>query len=142
MDIAKALPEWFDENEITEISIHLANLSSFVAVNSDKVIAFAIMDDTSEDSVEIKHIAVSKDSQNMGYGTKLLEHIEDLYSTKKFIEVKTLDESAEYEPYIRTRAFYENNGFKKVGVIDPYPGWSPGNPCAVYRKQLNGSDGK
>ena len=48
------------------------------------------------------------------------------------VEVKTLDESANYEPYEATIAFWEARGFLKIDVIDPLPGWQPGNPCAIY----------
>jgi len=50
----------------------------------------------------------------------------------RFVEVKTLDESADYEPYVATRAFWETCGFVQIDCIDPLPGWSPGNPSAIY----------
>jgi hypothetical protein len=58
IDIAKALPEWFDESEISEISRHLISLPTFVAISDEEVIAFTILEDTSADTVEIKHLAV------------------------------------------------------------------------------------
>ena len=48
------------------------------------------------------------------------------------VEVKTLDASAEYEPYVATRAFWEARGFVQVDCIDPLPDWQPGNPAAIY----------
>jgi hypothetical protein len=48
------------------------------------------------------------------------------------VEVKTLDESAGYEPYVATRAFWEARGFVQVDCVDPLPGWRPGNPSAIY----------
>lgn len=38
--------------------------------------------------------------------------------------------------YARTRKFYEQRGFHLLEEIDPYPGWDPGNPCAIYVKVL------
>lgn len=134
--IAKALPEWFDEKEVSEISNHLTTLPTFVAIKDGEVLAFAIIEDKNKDTIEIKHLAVSKDRQHAGIGTKLLSYIENNYPEKTNIEVKTLDESADYEPYMSTRSFYEKNGFKKAEVIDPYPGWEPDNPCAVYKKSI------
>jgi len=52
------------------------------------------------------------------------------------VEVKTLDASAGYEPYVATRAFWERRGFVQVDCIDPLPGWEPGNPSAIYVKAL------
>ncbi len=133
--IAKELPEWFDVKELSEISKHILSLPTYL-VEDAGVQAFVILEDKSSETVEIKHFAVLRDRQRSGLGTKLLEHIEKEYSEKIYIEVKTLDESAEYEPYVSTRSFYEKNGFVKVDVIEPYPGWSPGNPCAVYVKNI------
>ena len=48
------------------------------------------------------------------------------------VEVKTLDRSAGYAPYIATNAFYERNGFVQIDCIDEFPGWPPGNPAAIY----------
>lgn len=134
--IAKNLPEWFDEKEVLEISEHLLNLPTFLMIENKEIKAFAILENKSAEAIEIKHFAVSRDCHRSGLGTQLLKYIEQKYQDKTYIEVKTLDASADYEPYVGTRSFYEKNGFVKVDVIDPYPGWSPGNPCAVYRKTL------
>jgi N-acetylglutamate synthase-like GNAT family acetyltransferase len=134
--IAKSLPEWFDENEVLEISKHLFTLKTFVVVENEEVLAFAILEDKYKDTIEIKHLAVSRSHQHAGIGTNLISYIEKSCPDKTNIEVKTLDESADYEPYMSTRSFYEKNGFKKAEVIDPHPGWGPGNPCAVYKKTI------
>ena len=52
------------------------------------------------------------------------------------VEVKTLDASGGYEPYVATRAFWERRGFIQIDCIDPLPGWEPGNPSAIYAKSL------
>jgi hypothetical protein len=48
------------------------------------------------------------------------------------VEVKTLDASSDYEPYVATRAFWERSGFHQIDCIDPLPGWQPGSPSAIY----------
>jgi hypothetical protein len=50
----------------------------------------------------------------------------------KVVEVKTLDASSGYEPYVATRGFWEARGFRQIDCIDPLPGWQPGNPSAIY----------
>ena len=50
----------------------------------------------------------------------------------RIVEVKTLDRSAGYAPYEATLAFWERRGFIQVDMIDPLPGWQPGNPAAIY----------
>jgi ribosomal protein S18 acetylase RimI-like enzyme len=133
--ISRSLPEWFEEKELSEIHRQILSLPTYL-IEDVGILAFVIIEDKDTETVEIKHLAVSRDHQRSGLGTKLLEYIEKEYSKKTYVEVKTLDESAEYEPYVSTRSFYEKNGFTKVKVIDPYPGWSLGNPCAVYRKSI------
>lgn len=133
--IARDLSEWFDAKEIQEISKNILSFPTFI-IEDDGIQAFAILENKSADTVEIKHFAVARNRQHMGLGTKLIGYIESEYSDKEYIEVKTLDESADYAPYKNTRAFYEKNGFVKIEVIDSYPGWEPGNPCAVYLKKI------
>lgn len=41
--------------------------------------------------------------------------------------VKTLDESAVYEPYNGTRAFYKKEGFYPLEVFTTF--WDEDNPC-------------
>lgn len=135
IEIAKDLSEWFDAKEIEEISNNLLIYPTFV-LEEERVQAFAILQNKSDDTVEIKHFAVARNRQHRGLGTKLIRYIEEEYKGKDYIEVKTLDASADYAPYVYTRAFYVKNGFVKTEVIDSYPGWEPGNPCAVYVKKI------
>jgi hypothetical protein len=48
--------------------------------------------------------------------------------------VKTLDESAEYEPYNKTRAFYQKMGFIPLEVFTTF--WNEENPCLFMAKYL------
>jgi hypothetical protein len=54
----------------------------------------------------------------------------------RLVEVKTLDASVPSADYGVTRKFYEKRGFELLESIDPFPGWEPGNPCAIYVKVL------
>ena len=69
-----------------------------------------------------------------GLGTVLLDWVlgELAADGVSVVEAKTLDQSAGYQPYEATRAFWEHRGFVQVDVIDPLPGWEPGNPAAIY----------
>lgn len=79
-----------------------------------------------------------KEYQHKGYGTALIEHTSIRLKEKgiRLLEVKTLAPQAGYQPYEATRRFYNKNGFILTDIIDPYPGWEPGNPCALYVKIL------
>jgi GNAT superfamily N-acetyltransferase len=133
--IANNLTEWFDKNELADIAQNVTKIPTFV-VDDNGVQAYICVELKSTQVIELKHFAVIKERQNRGLGTELLSFIEKQYPNAKIIEVKTLDESRAYEPYARTRAFYEKNGFIKIDVIDPYPGWEPNSPCAIYIKCL------
>ena len=51
------------------------------------------------------------------------------------LTVKTLDASAEYEPYERTRAFYQKMGFIPLEVFTTF--WNEENPCLYFAKRLD-----
>jgi len=54
----------------------------------------------------------------------------------QIVEVKTLDPSADYAPDDATRAFWIARGFVQFDMIDPLPGWPPGNPAALLAVAL------
>ena len=58
-----------------------------------------------------------------GVGATLLEHVLGALAADKvdLVEAKTLDASADYEPYVATRAFWERHGFVHLDTIDPLP---------------------
>lgn len=59
----------------------------------------------------------------------------------ELLEVKTLSAKADYLPYEATRGFYQRTGFLHLETVDPYPGWGPENPGAIYVKVLAPGDG-
>ncbi|MBU4502111.1 MAG: GNAT family N-acetyltransferase, partial [Nanoarchaeota archaeon] len=81
---------------------------------------------------------VKPEYQNQGVGSALIKYItEELKSQGiRLLQIKTLSEDAEYSPYEKTRRFYEEMRFIHIETIDPYPGWAPDNPCAIYVKIL------
>ena len=72
----------------------------------------------------------------MGLGRALVGAIEGRLEARrlKYLFVMTLHPDDPYEPYRRTRAFYERLGFELVLTRDP-PGSSP-KPLACYLKPL------
>jgi GNAT superfamily N-acetyltransferase len=88
--------------------------------------------------LEILWLAVVTDRQGQGHGTALIEAlaVQAMRGSIALLEVKTLAATVESPRYARTRQFYERRGFMLLDVIDPYPGWGPGNPCALYVRIL------
>ena len=79
-------------------------------------------------------MAVDPAWRGHGLGTVLLGRMLDELAADgvSVVEAKTLDRSADYQPYEATRAFWERKGFVQIDTIDPLPGWQPGNPAAIY----------
>ncbi|WP_406690731.1 GNAT family N-acetyltransferase [Saccharopolyspora sp. ID03-671] len=132
--IVRELPDYFTddvpEKVVTDLSAHPA----WVATNSGVLVGFAIVDHRSARAAEILWMAVAPQLRGRGVGTLLLDRVvRDLTeSGRAVVEVKTLDAGAGYEPYLATRAFWERRGFVQIDMIDPLPGWQPGNPAAIY----------
>jgi GNAT superfamily N-acetyltransferase len=97
-------------------------------------VGFAIVDRRSPLAAAILWMAVRADHRHQGPGTRLLDHVLQVLSAEgvEVVEAKTLDGSADYEPFVATRAFWERRGFVQVNAVDSLPGWRPGNPAAIY----------
>jgi hypothetical protein len=89
-------------------------------------------------AAEILWAAIAADRRRSGLGATLVDHVLDELSADsvQIVEVKTLDPSADYEPYDATRAFWLARGFIQLDTIDPLPGWPPGNPAAILAVAL------
>jgi len=54
---------------------------------------------------------------------------------RRFVMVKTQGPSANYEPYERTRRFYEALGYVALEELDI--GWGPENPTLIMAKAIS-----
>jgi GNAT superfamily N-acetyltransferase len=132
--IVRGLPDYFTDDVPGEVVAGLGVHQAWVATDGDGIAGFVIVDRRSPRAAEIRWMAVAAALRGGGVGTLLLDHVcRDLTDGGlRLVEVKTLDASAGYEPYVATRAFWERHGFVQVDTIDPLPGWQPGNPAAIY----------
>lgn len=136
-DIVRSLPAYFTEDVPDTVAADFLAHGAWLAVDTGAVdvpLGFTIVERRSRDAAEILWMAVHAHHRSRGVGTLLLDRVLDdlAASGTRLIEVKTLDTAAGYEPYEATRAFWERRGFIKLDVIDPLPGWQPGNPAAIY----------
>ena len=113
--IARSLKEWFTKEamENMKVDFYLNNL--VVALEKKEVSGFLCY--TSNNSImHIIWFGVRKDSQRKGIGRGLLRWL--IKESKKLkiraIDVETLPDEDNYEPYKLTRNFYYKNGFKRV----------------------------
>ena len=125
-----ALPDYFTPDTHEDLRTRFGACVTFVAVDDGQVVACALLQ-PQYSSAEIYYVGVIPSRHREGIGRKLIARLLD-ESTWPVIEVKTLDASSGYEPYVKTRAFWEAMGFVQIDCIDPLPGWQPGNPSAIY----------
>ena len=111
-EIMKSLGKWFDENALRNILIDLFYHQGYVARYKREYIGF-ITYFVYEGIGNIGWIGVREKYQNNKIGKILLNKITDDFKKMniKEIQVYTLSDSVDYEPYVNTRRFYYNNGF-------------------------------
>lgn len=137
LEIMNALPEWFSppEDIVNKSVIHRGY--PFIAVFAgDKAIGFAALKIHNQYTAEVYNFGILREYHRMGIGHRLMETCvqyckENGYS---FLTVKTLDESAAYEPYNGTRAFYRKEGFYPLEVFTTF--WNEENPCLFMLKMI------
>jgi len=134
LDIVRGLPDHFTPDVPDTVRVDLSRHDSWVVADGDDVVGFAVVDRRSAVAAEILWVAVTADRRGQGAGTLLIDAVLDRLTAEglRVVEVKTLDRSAGYEPYVATLAFWEGAGFIQIDTIDPLPGWQPGNPSAIY----------
>lgn len=138
LSIAKDLHEYFTEDAIETMSKDMKKHLLYIAADSSEVTGFMVIQHKNRYLAEILWMGVKPEYQNQGVGSALIKYItEELKSQGiRLLQIKTLSEDAEYSPYEKTRRFYEEMRFIHIETIDPYPGWAPNNPCAIYVKIL------
>lgn len=136
--VVASLPDYFTPSTHDEIRRDLPTGPAWVAEDAGAVIGFVLAPRRFEAAAEITFAAVVPARRDQGVGTALVEHALAAMASDGVVvvEVKTLDASADYEPYVATRAFWARRGFVQIDCIDPLPGWEPGNPCAIYAQAL------
>jgi GNAT superfamily N-acetyltransferase len=132
--IIRGLPGYFTADVPEKLEHDAVDHEAWVLTDSGVVAGVAVAARKSPGGAEILWIAVDAASRGRGHGSRLLGHVIDELATAgvSVVEAKTLDKSSGYQPYEATRAFWERNGFIYVDMIDPLPGWQPGNPAAIY----------
>lgn len=132
------LPEYFARPTHQEVLQGIGHHMTLVADDDGLIVGFILIERRHRRSAEISYAAVDPSHQNRGIGSLLLATAMDELRAAgvALVEVKTLDATANYEPYVSTRAFWERRGFVQIDCIDPLPGWDPGNPSAIYVRSL------
>jgi len=112
------LHEWFHKGVPEEVRLDCARYTGLVAEVDGTIVGFVLW--LKEDKVyDIKWLAVARDRHREGIGSLLIGGLVDTAreAGAKRIAVDTLAPTHDYEPYARSRAFYEARGFKLETVV-------------------------
>ena len=133
-EIVRQLPDYFTDDVPATVVADLSEHLAWVTVDAGEVVAFVVVQRRSARSAEILWLAVRPADRGSGIGTALVEHVIAQLTADglALLEVKTLDRSAGYAPYLATADFWERRGFVHIDTIDPLPGWPSGNPAAIH----------
>ena len=137
LEIMNSLPTWFSPPEdIAKKSIMHREMPFFAVFDGNKVIGFLALKVHNEYTVDMYNLGVLEKYHRQGIGHIMLKSVENYCKENgyKFITVKTLDSSAQYEPYERTRSFYLKNGFYPLEVFPLF--WNEENPCLFLAKYI------
>jgi GNAT superfamily N-acetyltransferase len=110
--LAASLIGWFsiEGQEMISRDIHFQH---GLVAEVDGIIVGFILFYSNQGVAHIGWMGVDRTMHRQGIGTALLERMLDTLRAANAIEVRvsTLGDSADYEPYERTRAFYLKHGF-------------------------------
>lgn len=136
--IVAASPEHFHASALPTIQMDIEAGALYVVRESGSVLAFAVVRQCRPQVAEILWMAVDRGRRAQGIGTELLCRLaaELGAAGTSLLVAKSLAPTSPDSPYVATRRFYDRAGFLLVDIVDPYPGWNPGNPCALYAKPL------
>jgi ribosomal protein S18 acetylase RimI-like enzyme len=142
--VLAALPDYFTSSTHDDVRRQLPAELGWVAEDEGHVVGFLLAPRRFQHAAEITFAAVIPHRRNQGIGRALVESALAALASNGvvMVEVKTLDASANYEPYVATRAFWKRCGFVQIDCIDPLPGWEPGNPAAIYAQAVHPTRGK
>lgn len=135
--ILAALPEWFGLPESNADYERLADAGpAWLAVADGDAVGIMILKPHFGTAEEVYLLAVRPDQHRRGVGRALIERAEAVARAegRRFVTVKTRGPSKPYEPYERTRRFYEAMGFV---ALEEFPLlWDPENPALFMTKAV------
>jgi ribosomal protein S18 acetylase RimI-like enzyme len=135
--LTKMLPEWFGQPVSNAKYAQQAELlDGYVAELEGERIGLLLLKQSSPTSAEIYWMGIYPAHHRSGIGRTLIDTaIRDARARGvKYLFVVTLHPNDTYEPYQRTRRFYEAMGFSYV-LEEQFPA-DPENPSATYLRQI------
>ncbi|MCX7772751.1 MAG: GNAT family N-acetyltransferase [Clostridia bacterium] len=137
--VLRRLPEWFgNEKSLCEYVERVAELPFWAALNgSGECIGFLSVKIHYGHTGDIYVCGVLPEYHKKGVGKSLFSAADEYLIQQgcRYVIVQTLSETAHYEPYDKTRAFYLSIGFEPLITLTEM--WDEENPCLIMIKSLN-----
>jgi GNAT superfamily N-acetyltransferase len=140
-EILRALPDWFGiESALVDYVRSTEELPTLIAEHEGAVAGFLTWKVHNASSAEIYVMGVRPEHHRRGVGRALVDRAEERLRASgiEFLQVKTLGPSRPWEPYERTRRFYERVGFHP---LEENRLWGEENPCLILVKHLTCAGG-
>lgn len=138
--LLEELPDWFRFPEaIDEYVAKAERAAAVVAIVDSQEVGLLTLVRHTAFAAEIDVMAVRPGHHRRGVGRAIVDRAEHLLARDgvEYLQVKTLADTVEYEPYARTRAFYAACGFRPLQVLPDF--WDPENPALQLVKRLPSS---
>lgn len=136
-EVLAALPEWFGhEASAADYVAKVAALPFYAVFDGETTVGFVAIKPHNAHTAEICVMGVLPAYHGKGIGKRLIARCEQhcRENNFEFLTVKTLDESAKYAPYEKTRKFYFSAGFVPLEVFPLF--WDKDNPCLFMAKYV------
>jgi GNAT superfamily N-acetyltransferase len=137
MRLTAQLPEWFGQPDSNAQYARQAEvLNGFVAEVDHDPCGLLLLKRASPISAEIYWMGVTPAWHRQGVGRALVRAASEaaLAGGAKYLFVATLHPDVPYEPYRRTREFYQSMGFAYV-LEEQFPA-NPNSPIGHYMKEI------
>lgn len=123
IEIAKTLKDWFNDEAIKNLKVDFEHNTLVVAKKNNEVVGFMCYTTNCGRTILI-WLGAKRGSK--GTGQALMDWL--VIKSKELgmytIELETLPEEEEYEPYVKTREFYYKNDFERVAYREAtIEGW-------------------
>jgi GNAT superfamily N-acetyltransferase len=131
------LPGWFgNADSNARYALQAEVLDGYVAESEGVPRGLLLLKQSSSVSAEIYWMAVDPVCHRLGIGRALVEAAVEAVRTQgvRYLFVATLHPAIPYEPYQRTRRFYEAMGF--ACVLEEQSPADPASPLGYYLRQL------
>jgi GNAT superfamily N-acetyltransferase len=136
--VLRRLPEWFGiETALNDYARGVSSLPFWAAIDEQgDCIGFLSVKIHYGHTGDIYVCGVLPEYHKKGIGRMLFAAADEYFAKCgcKYVIVKTLSETAQYEPYERTRAFYLSIGFEPLITLTEM--WDEDNPCLIMIKRL------